>query len=125
MKNNDVKNKIWETSYAISVLSGRSWNQAMQKFEKPKITEIPATIFAAEAAEKPEVKKTETRKITKKTNSPRNISPDIKKLDNNLAAQNLATSIAAVENIPIREEIPAPAPKRSWLRKLFDIIFGF
>ncbi len=30
------QNKIWETAYVASALSGKTWNQIMQKFEKPK-----------------------------------------------------------------------------------------
>lgn len=36
-KNEIVENKIWETSYILTALSGKTWNQIMQKFNKPKV----------------------------------------------------------------------------------------
>jgi len=30
----NIQNKIWETAYVASALSGKTWNQIMQKFEK-------------------------------------------------------------------------------------------
>ena len=35
-KNDDKKSKLWETAYVATALSGKTWNQIMQKFEKPK-----------------------------------------------------------------------------------------
>lgn len=52
IKDSDLNTKIWETAYVASALSGKTWNQIMQKFEKP----IPPTI-----AETP-------KKITKNIN---------------------------------------------------------
>lgn len=37
IKNENIQNKIWETIYVVSSLSNKTWNQIMQKFEKPKI----------------------------------------------------------------------------------------
>lgn len=37
IKNENLQNKIWETVYAIPVLSNKNWNQLMQKFEKQEI----------------------------------------------------------------------------------------
>ncbi len=36
IKDADSQTKIWETSYVASVLSGKTWNQIMQNFQKPK-----------------------------------------------------------------------------------------
>ena len=36
IKDADLQTKIWETSYVASVLSGKTWNQIMQNFQKPK-----------------------------------------------------------------------------------------
>jgi hypothetical protein len=41
IKNEDLNTKIWETAYVTSVFSGKTWNQVMQKFEKPKIAPRP------------------------------------------------------------------------------------
>jgi hypothetical protein len=40
IKNENLQKKIWETAYAIPVLSNKNWNQLMQKFEKQEITPI-------------------------------------------------------------------------------------
>ena len=36
----NIKSKLWETAYAASALSGKTWNQIMQKFEKPQPTPL-------------------------------------------------------------------------------------
>ena len=41
--NENMQNKIWETAYVVSILSGKTWNQIMQKFEKPKIVPVAET----------------------------------------------------------------------------------
>jgi len=43
INNENINNKIWETAYVTAALSGKTWNQIMQKFERPKtltVTEI-------------------------------------------------------------------------------------
>src|SRR3989344_6733581 len=55
-----LQNKIWETAYAITALSGKTWNQIMQKFEKlkeesifpPIEKKLPTKITAKETAPK-------------------------------------------------------------------------
>jgi hypothetical protein len=102
IKNDNLKNKIWETAYVTSILSGKTWNQIMQKFEKPKedlLTlkkEIPKTIL-----------------ITKKENK-------IPKLENknNL---NTANVINAIPNPPIKET--AETSQSNWLMLLLKSIF--
>ncbi len=52
IKNENKENKIWETAYVITALSGKTWNQIMQKFEKletkiietPKLEDLPKKI---------------------------------------------------------------------------------
>lgn len=36
-KNEIIENKIWETAYVITALSGKTWNEIMQKFNKPEV----------------------------------------------------------------------------------------
>jgi len=38
IKGEDIKNRIWETAYVIKAHSDKTWNEIMQKFEKPKDT---------------------------------------------------------------------------------------
>jgi hypothetical protein len=40
IKGENMQNKLWQTAYATSALSGKTWNQIMQKFEKPKIPAV-------------------------------------------------------------------------------------
>ncbi|HEU0085397.1 MAG TPA: prenyltransferase/squalene oxidase repeat-containing protein [Candidatus Paceibacterota bacterium] len=46
IKNENEKNKLWETSYVLSSLSGKNWNELMKKFEKKEgvgaILSVPA-----------------------------------------------------------------------------------
>jgi len=39
----NMQNKIWENAYVATALSGKTWNQIMQKFEKPKIIIVVQT----------------------------------------------------------------------------------
>lgn len=43
IKNENIQNKIWESAYVTSSLSNKTWNQIMQKFEKPKIIIVAQT----------------------------------------------------------------------------------
>jgi hypothetical protein len=48
VKDASISNKIWETAYVVSTLSGKTWNQIMQKFDKPLnpiIAKIPKKII--------------------------------------------------------------------------------
>ena len=103
IKNENINNKIWETAYTISALSGKNWNQTMQKFEKV-ITPIPEV--------KKEIPKTLQVSLNK-----------IKKIKNkNLINQNTASVINAI--LPPTEN-QTIAPQKSWFRKLLTNIFGF
>jgi len=61
----DTNSKIWETAYTLASLSGKPWNQIMQKFDKPKTEtiETPKT----ETTMKPVIKKTAINKDTPTT----------------------------------------------------------
>ncbi|MFA5932275.1 MAG: prenyltransferase/squalene oxidase repeat-containing protein [Candidatus Paceibacterota bacterium] len=41
IKDENIDTKIWKTAYVTSILSGKTWNQIMKKFEKP--IALPAT----------------------------------------------------------------------------------
>jgi hypothetical protein len=96
IKNDNIQNKIWETAYVASILSGKTWNQIMQKFEKPK--ELKGQSL-----------KNSPRTVLKKSN--------IK----NLANQNTATAINAVADFPTEE---VKIVKKNWFRNLLDKIFS-
>ena len=96
IKNENLENRIWQTAYVISALSGKTWNQIMQNFEKVEsltVTEQPKQI-----AIKPKI---------------------IKPKPKNLVNQNTATAInsLAPESEPKTEE-------SGWFSKLIYKIFS-
>ncbi len=97
IKGEDLNNRIWQTSYVLASLSGKNWNQVMQKFEKPKITiEKPIAV----------VVKTEVpKKITQK--------------------QNLeAVVVNALDPAPAPIIEKTEIPKKNWFERLLDKIFN-
>ena len=107
MKNDDENSKLWETAYVATALSGKTWNQIMQKFEKPP--EVPAP-------QKTEI----TKKVAGKTaQTAKKIKPkkEIQKSEN-LSNQNTATVINSLQT-----KNPEPI-KKSWFRNLLDKIFS-
>ena len=100
-----LQNKIWETAYAITALSGKTWNQIMQKFEKLK----EESIF-------PPIEKKLPTKITAKETTPKK-----QKINSeNLPPQNTATVINAITE---NEEEKLPI-KKGWFRNLLEKIFN-
>lgn len=61
MKSDSIEGRIWQTAYAIKALSGKTWLQTMQKFEKPE-TE---TQVKTEKSEPGKTEIIETRKTPK------------------------------------------------------------
>lgn len=111
IKNENMQNKIWQTAYAVSALSGKTWNQTMQKFEKPKITAV---------AETQKIKTIKTSPTVKNT-APKNSSAELK--PENPTTQNTAAAISAVQKT---ETAQAGQPaKKNWFMRLLDSIFGF
>ena len=100
VRGENQKNRIWETSYALIALSGKTWNEAMSKFEKPKI--IPIVVKTREVVKKQENKKTKKIKVS-----------------------NLASAITAVNDIKTPEKIITPTPHKNWFQRLLSTIFGF
>jgi len=104
IKNENLNNKIWETAYVTSVLSGKTWNQIMQKFEKREIEENQKEDIA------PDNKVSVKKKVYPKNNLAQlNI--------NKLASQNTAN---VVDTLPT----PTNTPK-NWFIRLLESIFGF
>lgn len=95
IKDENLNNRIWETAYVVSALSGKTWNQTMQSFEKPKGT---GTVLGASIKIAP-------KKVA--------VKPKIK---------NMATVINTV-NLPSKSTQTEPT-KRNWLMKILGNIFG-
>lgn len=72
IKDEYLQNRIWQTAYTLSALSGKTWNQIMQKFEKPN--ELKGQSFknslrtALKVVSAPQ--KIETKKTTSELNKP-------------------------------------------------------
>jgi hypothetical protein len=99
IKDENIKNRIWKTSYVIGALSNKSWNQLMQRYDKQE-----------NKIEEPE-KKPAVRKMVKIT------TPETPVM------QNTASAINAVgENTPEPKE---EKNQRSWFTILLGNIFNF
>lgn len=95
VKDESISNKIWETTYVLTALSGKSWNQVLQNFEKP-ITPALVTV----------------------KNNPTKQNMLIVKSENKI--QNTATVIEAVSDTP-----PATGNNQpNWFLRLLRSIFG-
>jgi hypothetical protein len=117
VKDSNMQNKIWETAYVTSALSGKTWNQIMQKFEKE---ETPSPVVAPKVIAKKHVAK----KTTPVTNTSEKIinTPKIE----NQANQNSASAINAISPSPAPTKTSAQTetPKKNWFSRLMDKIFG-
>jgi len=107
IKNTNLKNKIWETAYAIVALSDRSWNELMTNFEKIKDNEIPKKIEVV-------ITPTERTWSQIQTKNKEVETPTIK----NLGKENTASVINALPE----ESNENSHKKRNWLQRLFDKI---
>jgi len=117
IRDDNSKNKIWETAYVASALSGKTWNQIMQKFEKPK---IPVIMEAA-----PIPARNATQSVAGGKNIPIAKVSVIKKVKpklENLASQNTATVINAI--IPSPSTIKTEPVKKNWFARFLDRIFS-
>lgn len=99
VNDSDLNTKIWETEYAVSALSGKTWNQIMQSFGKEN---LPAPVVNPPAP-------------TPKAESTNIVS--VKKIEK-LVTKNTATVLNA---------IPLPTPtsisRQNWFMRLLEKIF--
>ncbi len=113
IKNEDSNNKIWQTAYALNALSGKTWNQIMRKFEKPKEEVI------TQKSEEKITKKVITKNTTKKIESLAKISNTEKTMNEvkNLTNQNTATVINSLDTNKEKSN-------KSWFKNLLNKIFS-
>ncbi|PIP69185.1 hypothetical protein CO033_02560 [Candidatus Nomurabacteria bacterium CG_4_9_14_0_2_um_filter_32_10] len=112
-----LQNKIWETAYTLTALSGKTWNQIMQKFEKKE--EIITKTEKEELEKKIEKilalleNKNKTTKIIKV-----DIPTEIKIEDKNIIDPkiNTANVINSLENNNDRN-------KNNWFKNILQKIF--
>lgn len=104
----NIQNKIWETAYVISALSGKTWNQLMQKFEKPK--DIGSILGASTELKT----KTVLKKVT--------VKPKIE-TQKKITVENKAENTATVNNV-LPENPSEPKPKKeNWFMRFLKFIF--
>ncbi|KKT22260.1 MAG: hypothetical protein UW07_C0040G0010 [Candidatus Nomurabacteria bacterium GW2011_GWF2_43_8] len=100
IKGENLENKIWETAYVLSALSGRTWNQIMQKFDKQTKPAVPA-----ETSKKP---------------APKQKIPEPKPENTEKQDATIVTSAITPPPTDIEPEIP----KKNWFRRLLENIFN-
>lgn len=104
---NNIKTRLWETAYAVSALSGKTWMETMQNFKKQEIT----------------LKTTPKSLAIKKTAG--TTSGLEKKIIHNIANEISATAIKAVTLSTSAPEATTEVPvKKNWFRRIVDTIFS-
>jgi len=99
VKDSDLNTKIWETAYVVSALSGKTWNQTMQSFDKE---DLPAPVVINPTTPTQKTTNTKIISIKKIKNSP---------IPNTASVINVITS-------------PTPTTsQKNWLLRLLDRIF--
>lgn len=112
IKNENLQNKIWQTSYVLASLSGKTWNQVMQKFEKQDF-EAPETI--------PEINKIILQNKIETSNQAK-FSKKISKFQK-INTKKIEEAVKIDKN-QINENIPEIPKKESWFRRFFKRIFS-
>ncbi len=102
VKDSDLNTKIWETSYVVSALSGKTWNQIMQTFSKEN---LPAPVVSSPTTTSPNTN----------TVSIKNTENKIAKIENP-ATDNTATVLNAIPS-------PTPTPSTNWFIRFLERIF--
>ena len=117
IKNENLKNKIWETAYAITAFSGKTWNEIMYKFYKIDETEkiINENIII-------EPNKEIKNKITKIEKTPIKIQNKI--IDK--VEKKIVTTNKTIENLDKNLNFEQRKTLRdNWFKTFFKLIFNF
>lgn len=101
IKGDNLNNRLWQTAYVLTSLSGKTWNQIMQKIEKP--TEIISI----------------RNPLLKKINNSGPI-----KFKKKFEKFQKKTFPVEISNPAPNLNLPAPK-KQSWFRRFLNKIFGF
>ncbi len=105
----NTKNRIWETAYALTAYSQKTWNEIMQKFEKIETSK--------ETTETTAVPPEQAKKVSKKvtglpTETKKDVNENIKSVSTQSVPDTLPTTKIEV------------AKKQSWFKKVLNKIFG-
>ena len=109
IKNENLQNKIWQTSYVLTSLSGKTWNQIIQKFDKQNTKALEII---------PE------KNLTSNINSPHK-TKFIKKISKfqKINTKKIEEAVKIDEN-QIKENIPEIPQKDNWFKRLLKRIFN-
>ncbi|HWA32469.1 MAG TPA: prenyltransferase/squalene oxidase repeat-containing protein [Candidatus Paceibacterota bacterium] len=110
ISSDDENQRIWETAYSLSALSGKDWSQLIAERPAPSGPDTAESMGSAYQPEtEPAASATHQTITEQKTeeNSPETI-------------QNLAEAAAAV---PAPTQQPSPEPKKSWFGRLLSSIW--
>lgn len=113
IKNEYMQNKIWETAYVITALSGKTWNQIMQKFEKPKEEIKLKTDVLEKVVQESSIVKIVAKKLTKNKQLAEN--------KKNLEIKNPINQRALVlDSLPKENK---EIQKKNWFTRFIEFIF--
>lgn len=101
IKNEDLNNRIWQTSYVLTSLSEKTWNTIMQKFEQPIIQET-----------------NKKEEVVKKISTANKIPKQKTKKEILNTENQAASAINAVADAQNK-------PTQNWFKKIIGKIFGF
>ena len=117
IKNENTESRIWETAYAASGASGKTWNEVMEKFEKgsleSKVVEVQPEVKEEEIPVKTTVKAPQ-KTVTKKEETKKEATAEAP------APGSTTHATDAVDN-----SIKENEDDQGWFMKFFGKVFGF
>lgn len=106
IKNESMANKIWETAYVASAMSGKTWSQIMRHFDKQEAENISPSITEQNSKDN--------------TNPP---EKPVKKLSIKKFKKENTASV--VNSLTDPKETKTSPPSESWFDKFLKSVFGF
>lgn len=97
IKNEILKNRIWETAYALNGVGDKNWNEILQDFNKQ-----------------------ETKKVSKKSQLTKITEPETQEVGTNNSNQGEVLGIETTSSVVNTEE----TPKKTWFGRMFKKIFS-
>jgi len=118
VKSENPEHRIWETAYMLTALSGKTWNEIMQEFEKaPTANPDSASGQSVGSETKTPIEKTPKQAAKKVITKTEETSP-IKEIPT--PVENQANAINALPDSPAEDK-----EEKGWFSKFFGAIFGF
>jgi len=114
IKEENLQNRIWQTAYALTSASNKTWNQIMQKFTAPSLaSDVVKTI---DISTNPLLENINNNSYQAK------FSKELKKYNPSLTSEG----VQKTNKLEINPTITTPAVKKpNWFKRILNIIFGF